>query len=82
MSDSKKAAIHAGQDFGHALLPAIANIELNLQQIDDDHKLLWWAALFGTLGGFCAASIGPDAVIAIQQMTEKTTTAVIKQHAH
>lgn len=80
MSDSKKIAILFGQEFGAGLLPSIRFAEDQL--IDDEHKLLWWAAVFGYLGGICAASIGPQSNEAIQAMTLKTTGRVLNEKSH
>lgn len=80
MSDSKNTALLEGQEFGSAILPAIKHAETQLT--DDTQKLVWWAALFGYLGGCCAASLGPNALTAIQEMTHKTTSKVINEHSH
>ena len=54
-----------------------------VQELENDElKLLWWASLFGALGGFCAASVGPEGLESIKQMTLKTTKIVIDQHTN
>lgn len=79
-AESMPVAIATGRADGHSLLEMVKNRE---GQFDSDHdKLLWWASFMGYLGGMCAGSLGVDALQAIESMTKKLTSQILKERSH
>ena len=69
-------AMHAGSLMGRNLVPYIKAAE---DTMDDDEILAWWAGLFSGLAGIACASIGPQAVAAIGEITRGAIEPVLKE---
>lgn len=71
------AHVDIGEDLARAFLPLVHEIEATLQS--EEQKLLMWAGLFAAFGGAAAASIGPAALEAVKQTTERLMASVLGQ---
>jgi hypothetical protein len=80
MSDimAERAALNLGAEAVSNIEPALVLFEKALATPEE--KLLFWTGVFARLGGCCAASIGPGALEAIRQTTERLTSKVIAQN--
>ncbi len=76
-TESGLRVIKIGEEDGIALIEFVRWRESGIS--DDREKLLWWAAFLGSLGGICAASIGPEALEAIAQINDKVTAKILAQ---
>lgn len=73
-------SLKAGQEAASLLFDALR--EADASMMDDTEKVFWWAGFFGSLGGFSAACIGPQALKAIASMTGDTTKQVLDKYSH